>query len=78
MSDNTNCARCKSGPVHRFEDASQCANCGAYTDNHHTYQPVPEKPIKPSMIPHSSGFAGSIGLQMFTVRQIMPDLDLTH
>lgn len=78
MEKKENCGRCQSGPVHRFEDASQCANCGAYEDNHHTYQI--ETAPKPSVnrMSFTSGMAGYIGLPFFRVRQLMPDLNLTH
>ena len=78
MSEQNHCGRCNSGPVHQFEDASQCANCGAYWDNHHTYQPQPNTPIKLGTIPHSSGLTGSIGLQLFKVGHVLPDINLTH
>lgn len=74
MSNETRCARCHRGPVHRFDGASQCESCGAYTDARHRYHSEPLPRTSAASVPVTSGRPGPMGLQILAARQLMPDL----
>lgn len=78
MKDHDDCLRCGKGPVHRDGDASQCVNCGAYRDQHHTYQPELLTSVSPRSLGESSGVPAPEGLIYLRAAALIPDLNLTH
>lgn len=77
MAEFEQCVRCQSGPVHAYDNARQCENCGAYTDGNH-HPGTGYRRISAAAIPYTSGRSTRFGeLDLLSARQLIPDLDLT-